>query len=100
MTESLGCDADVHLVGGIEQKISAQKPEYGVERQRRGSAGRQDVQRRETLVNKDFVDNELKENRKSQTQRVKQDGCNRNVHKEPPFAQQIGNKPAESECLP
>ena len=51
-------------------------------------------------MNQNLIDYELKEDRKGQTQCVEQDGSNRNVHKEPPFPQQIGSEPAKSEGRP
>src|SRR5712664_486024 len=99
MAERLGRDANVDFVGCIEQHVAAQKVEYGIEQQCAGGAGGEHIERCKALVNQHLVDNELEEDRKRQTERIKQNGGDRDVGEQSPLANQLGDEPAKSERL-
>src|SRR5687768_12827413 len=100
VTERLRRDANVHPVGGIEHQIAAEEAEHRIKYQRSDCADRQDIQCCEAFVDKDFVDNELEENRDDQSKRIKKNRSDGDINEESPFAQQLRGKPAEAKFFP
>ena len=100
MAKRLGRDADIDLVGGVEQQVAPQKPEQGFEGQRRRRARREHVKGGKALVDEHLVDDELEEDRQGEAERIEQDRGDSDVGEQSPLAKQFRQEPAQPESRP
>ena len=90
---------DVDAVRRVEQEISAQEGERGVEDEGDADADGEDGQRRIALVDEHLVDHQLEEERRREAERVEDEGGDGDVDEEAPLAQDFRHEPAEAEGL-
>src|SRR4051812_32424285 len=100
MTERFCSNSNVDPVRRIKQQVAPQKAEYCVEDERYGCSCREDVKRREALVNQNLVDDELEKDRDDEAQRIEQDRGNGDVPEQSPLKKQFRYEPPEAETPP